>query len=83
MRVQRRETTLQEQLVLSFISFSLFFQFFFSKSSCIIVEHKYLQCCSEDFVQEKVSPPHKIIPYGVALVSRIDKIIGLFCKRAP
>jgi len=26
--------------------------------------------------------PHKRDNYGVALVTRIDKIIGLFCKRA-
>jgi len=28
------------------------------------------------------SPSHKSGVYGVASVSRIDKIIGLFCKRA-
>jgi len=42
--------------------------------------------CVERDVQLKASsassPPSIYDAYGVATVSRIDKIIGLFCKRA-
>jgi len=39
----------------------------------------FLQAANETLIKSKHS--HNISPYGVALVSRIDKIIGLFCRR--
>ena len=35
------------------------------------------------FVQSSAGECHIIEAYGVALVSRIDKITGLFCQRDP
>jgi len=45
-------------------------------AACCSVLQRVAACCSVLFVLLTGND------YGVALVSRIDKIIGLFCKRA-
>jgi len=61
--------------------------------ACVIVHAYmiiYIHACTEINLCSYTIHTHarmydtcgKVFAYGVALVSRIDKIIGLFCKRA-
>jgi len=54
---------------------------FCSMLQCVAAYCSVLQCDLDSDIHEAVSLP-SYQSYGVALVSRIDKIIGLFCKRA-
>jgi len=47
------------------------------------IQHTATHCNTLQYTAIHCNTPlNKIIGYGVALVSRIDSIIGLFCKRA-
>jgi len=47
-----------------------------------VSEHVTYEYLKHMNIYEDVTNEHLTNEYGVALASRIDKIIGLFCKRA-
>ena len=52
-----------------------------SVSQCVAVWRTVLQCDADKFVSNSMPPRAAIAEcYAVATVSRIDKIIGLFCR---